>query len=47
MKKQREDYEKAIEAVNNLTKQLDTAMLVSTNVYFVVVDRHAQIGGST
>lgn len=47
MKKQREDYEKAIEAVNNLTKQLDTAMLVSTNVSFVVVDQHVQFGAST
>ncbi len=29
MKKQREDYEKAIEAVDQLTGQIETAMLVS------------------
>ncbi len=34
MKKQREDYEKAIEAVNNLTRQLDTAMLVCIQILF-------------
>ncbi len=29
MKKQREDYEKSLHTINQLTRQLDSAMLVS------------------
>ena len=35
MKKQREDYEKAMEAVGQLTQQLETAMLVSIGIFML------------
>lgn len=37
LKKQREDYEIALRSIDQMTRQLDAAMLVNTNKFFTVI----------